>query len=69
MKVGEMGGEAVDEQDFFPCLGMDANDGVLGVGIPGLECQAFLDGHDRAERRFDTVASAQRFDHCLGLLG
>ena len=64
-----MGREGVDEKDLLAGLGVDADDRMLGVGELGMEREALLDRHRRAEAGLDAVARAQRRDPGLDVLG
>lgn len=61
--------EAVDEEDLLARFRMNADDGVLRVGVALLQLEALLDRESRTERRFDAVSCTQPDDlffHTLG---
>ncbi|MNF80256.1 hypothetical protein D3C84_624930 [compost metagenome] len=64
-----MGGEGVDEQHLFPGFRVGAHHRMLGIGVLGLERQAFFDRHGRAEAGLDAVTGAQAFDFLLHVFG
>src|SRR5215831_6258960 len=53
--VREVGRESVDEQNLLAGLGVRAHHGMLGVGELGLQREALLDRHRRAEACLDAV--------------
>src|SRR3954454_6896084 len=57
--VHEVRRERVDEEDLLAGLRVEADDGVLGVGEPGVHGAPLLLGHGRTEAGLDAVPGAQ----------
>ena len=55
VEVAEVRGEAPSEQDLLAGLGMRAHHRMLGVGELGVQRQALLSRHRRAETGLDAV--------------
>src|SRR3954464_7852504 len=60
--IDEVRRERVDEEDLLAGQGVGADDGVLGVGEPGVQCTSLLGGHRRTEAGFDAVPGAEAGD-------
>ena len=60
VKVGEVGGKAVDVEDFFARLGVRAHHRMLGIWKLRVQSQAFFHGHSRAKGGLNAVPRPQR---------